>query len=179
MLSTLRTDLRANRSNPLIITVLIVYRYGNWIAYQCHFSFLKPFFWCVYRILDLLFIRIMCCAELDAYCKIGAGLRLPHGANGIVIHKESVIGNNVTIYHQVTLGGRNALDSKPPTLENNVEVFAGAKILGSVTVGEGATIGANAVVIKDVPARCVAVGVPARVINKKFAPSPSFPGEQR
>lgn len=167
MLSALRADLQANRPNPLISVVLIVYRYGNWVVYGCRLKVVKPFLWFVYRLLDMVFVRMMCCAELDAHCRIGAGLRLPHGANGIIIHKDSVIGRNVTIYHQVTLGGRNEVDSQPPTLEDDVEIFAGAKVLGSVQIGEGAVIGANAVVIKDVPARCLAVGVPARIIDKR------------
>lgn len=124
----------------------------------------------------MFFVRAMCGAELDAGCQIGPGLRLPHGANGVVIHKESVIGKNVTIYHQVTLGGRNQSDSQPPTIGDNVEIFAGAKLLGSVQIGEGAVIGANAVVIEDVPAFCVAVGVPARIIDRR---SDALYGEAR
>ena len=75
----------------------------------------------------------------------------------------------MTLYHQVTLGGRNARDSSPPILGDNVEVFTGARILGSVKIGEGSVIGANAVVLQDVPAYCLAVGVPARVIDRRKA----------
>jgi serine O-acetyltransferase len=167
MVGDLSADLKANRPNPLIILVLVIYRYGNWAFCEFRVPILKELCLLLYRILDLLFVRAMCGAEIDAGCKIGPGLRLPHGANGIVIHKKSVIGRNVTIYHQVTLGGRNDTDSHPPTVGNNVEIFAGAKLLGSVKIGDGATIGANAVVIKDVPAFCVAVGVPARVIERR------------
>lgn len=162
----LRADLRANRPNPLIILVLTVYRYGNWVLYELQVPVLKQLCWFFYRALDMLFVRAMRGAELDAGCKIVPGLRLPHGANGLVIYKKSVIGQNVTIYHQVTLGGRNKSDSQPPKVGDDVEIFAGAKLLGSVRIGEVAVIGANAVVIKDVPAFCLAVGVPARVIDR-------------
>lgn len=167
MLENLRADLRANRPNPLIFLVLTVYRYGNWVFYTLRLPVLKQLCWFFYLILDLVFVRAMCGAELDGSCRIGPGLRLPHGANGVVIHKASVIGKNVSIYHQVTLGGRNDADTQPPTVGDGVEIFAGAKLLGSVRIGEGAVIGANAVVIGDVPAFCVAVGVPARVIDKR------------
>ena len=167
MLRELRADLQANRPNPLIFMVLIVYRYGSWVYYSCKTPVVKQLCWGLYRFLDLIFVRAICNAELDAACQIGPGLRLPHGANGVVIHKASVIGSHVTIYHQVTLGGRNTADSQPPIIEDSVEIFTGAKLLGSIRVGEGAVIGANAVVIKDVPPYCVAVGVPARIIDKR------------
>ena len=169
MLSELRADLKANRPNPLIYAVLIVYRYGSWVYYRCRTPIIKQLCWGLYRVLDLIFVRAICNAELDAACRIGPGLRLPHGANGVVIHKKAVIGSRVTIYHQVTLGGRNAEDSQPPTVGDAVEIFTGAKLLGAIRIGEGATIGANAVVIKDVPAHCLAVGVPARVIDRRGA----------
>ena len=169
MILELSADISANRSNPLTFLVLFVHRFGSWVYYSCKIPVLKQLCWFLYRILDLIFVRAMCGAELDGACRIGPGLRLPHGANGIVIHKESVIGSNVTIYHQVTLGGRNSADSHPPVIGNHVEIFAGAKLLGSIHIGEGATIGANAVVLESVPAHCLAVGVPARIIVRNTA----------
>lgn len=164
MIRELSADLRANRPNPLTFLVLFVHRFGSWVHYSCMTPILRQVYWFLYRVLDLIFVRALCGAELDGVCRIGPGLRLPHGANGIVIHKDSVIGSNVTIYHQVTLGGRNAVESNPPVIGDDVEIFAGAKLLGPIHIGEGATIGANAVVIKSVPAYALAVGVPARVI---------------
>lgn len=169
MIHKLSADIDANSLNPLTIIVLFVHRFGNWTHYDCKVPILKQVCWVLYRILDLVFVRMMCGAELDGMCQIGPGLRLPHGANGIIIHKKSVIGSHVTVYHQVTLGGRNATDADPPIIEDHVEIFAGAKLLGSIRIGEGATVGANAVVISDVPAYCLAVGVPARVINRSVA----------
>lgn len=169
MLNAFRADLKANRPNPLIVIVLFVYRFGSWVHSASDLALLRPVLWKLYQVMDLFFVRIMCCAELDARCQIGPGLRLPHGANGIVVHRDSVIGKHVTLYHQVTLGGRSDEDSSPPVLGDHVEIFTGARILGSVKVGEGSVVGANAVVIKDVPDYCLAVGVPARIIDRRQA----------
>lgn len=90
--------------------------------------------------------------------RIAGGLLLPH-PNGVVVHPEAVIGPNCLLFQQVTLG----TGPKPgvPRLGGNVDVGPGAKILGGVTIGDHAVIGANAVVVSDVPAGAVAVGVPA------------------
>lgn len=97
--------------------------------------------------------------------RIGPGLRLPH-PQGIVIGSGAIVGENCTIYHQVTLGAvrrGGSGDESYPTIGNGVTLFAGAKVIGPVHVDEGATVGANAVVNRDVPAHHVAVGVPASV----------------
>lgn len=86
---------------------------------------------------------------------------------GIVIGETAVIGNDCVIFHGVTLGGVNSSKTKRhPTLKNNVIVGTGAKILGNITIGENVKIGANSVVLKDIPDNAVAVGMPARVIKK-------------
>lgn len=95
---------------------------------------------------------------------IGPGLRLPH-PNGIVIGKGARIGAGCTLYHQVTLGGARSGDyhaDRYPHLGDEVTVFSGAKLIGAIQVGDGAIVGANAVVTSDVPPRHTAVGVPAR-----------------
>jgi serine O-acetyltransferase len=103
-------------------------------------------------------------ADIPLTAKFGGGLLLPH-PNGIVIHPASQIGVNCTIYQQVTLGGRDD-NHGAPVIGANVLIGTGAKILGSVTVGDGARIGANAVVLADVPPRATAVGVPAKIISE-------------
>jgi serine O-acetyltransferase len=86
----------------------------------------------------------------------------------VVIGETTEIGDDCTLYHGVTLGGTSWNKGKRhPTLHNGVMVSAGAKILGPITIGEGAKIGSNAVVVKDVPAKATAVGIPARVIEKR------------
>jgi serine O-acetyltransferase len=94
--------------------------------------------------------------------RIGAGLVLPHPV-GVVIGEGSVIGEDVTIYQNVTLGRRSAHDARYPRLEDSVVLYAGATLLGGITVGQGAVIAAQAVVTCDVPAGALAVGAPARI----------------
>jgi serine O-acetyltransferase len=102
----------------------------------------------------------VCGADIPLNCKLGGGLLLPH-PNGIVIHPDAQIGPNCLLFQQVTIG--DAADGVP-VLEGHVDVGAGAKIIGRLTVGRHARIGANAVVLDDVPAGATAVGVPARVV---------------
>jgi serine O-acetyltransferase len=100
-------------------------------------------------------------ADIPLNCKLGGGLLLPH-PNGIVIHPDAEIGPNCLIFHQVTIGDRLG---GVPTLEGHVDVGAGAKVIGKIRVGRHANIGANAVVIQDVPAGATAVGTPARIVS--------------
>lgn len=103
--------------------------------------------------------------EIHPSAKIGKGLLIDHGA-GVVIGETAEIGNNCTIFHGVTLGGRgNEKGKRHPTLRDGVFVGAGAKILGNIEIGNNAKIGANAVVLHDVPENATAVGVPARVVR--------------
>ena len=129
------------------------------------------------------FSRFLTGIEIHPKAKIGKNLFIDHGM-GVVIGETSEVGNNVTIYHGVTLGGISpSIDSdkqrdvkRHPTLKNNVVVGSGAQILGPVTVGENAKIGANAVVTKDVSDNAVMVGVPAKNVgtvsptDKTFTP---------
>ena len=128
------------------------------------------------------FSRFLTGIEIHPKAKIGKNLFIDHGM-GVVIGETSDIGDNVTIYHAVTLGGISpSIDSneqrnvkRHPTLKNNVVVGSGAQILGPIIVGENAKIGANAVVTKNVPENAVMVGIPAKNIgamptDKKFRP---------
>ena len=111
--------------------------------------------------------------EVPASLQIGPGLFIAH-TNGIVLGPAR-IGKNATIYQQVTLGALEAdfFDaSSRPVIEDDVTLAAGAKVLGSIVVGSGSTVGANAVVLADVPPGHVAVGVPARVVPRKTAGQP-------
>lgn len=96
--------------------------------------------------------------------KIGKGLRIHH-YGCIIINSYSIIGDNCTIRHEVTIGNRNR-DNDCPIIGNNCNIGAGAKILGNIKIGNNVDIGANAVVITDVPDNCIAVGVPAKIIQK-------------
>lgn len=106
--------------------------------------------------------------EIHPGATIGSNLFIDHGM-GIVIGETAEIGNNVTLFHGVTLGGigGDKGEKRHPTVEDDVIIGAGAKILGNITIGKGAKVGANAVVLHDVPAYTTAVGIPARIIYKK------------
>jgi serine O-acetyltransferase len=103
--------------------------------------------------------------EIHPACFIGKGLLIDHGI-GVVIGETAIIGDDCTILHGVTLGSRgNSKGKRHPTLHNCVFVGAGAKILGNIEIGNNAKIGANAVVLNDIPDNTTAVGVPARIIR--------------
>jgi serine O-acetyltransferase len=101
--------------------------------------------------------------EIHPGARIGRRFFIDHGM-GVVIGETAEVGDDVMLYHGVTLGGRSADRAKRhPTVEDGVTIGAGAQVLGAVTIGAGSQIGANAVVVKDVPAGVVVVGVPGRV----------------
>ncbi len=106
--------------------------------------------------------------EIHPGATIGEKLFIDHGM-GVVIGETAEIGNNVLMYHGVTLGGTGGEKNskRHPTIGDDVIIGAGAKILGPITIGKGAKIGANSVVLEDVPPYTTAVGAPARIIKKK------------
>jgi serine O-acetyltransferase len=113
--------------------------------------------------------RLLTGIEIHPGAVIGRRFFIDHGM-GVVIGETAVIGDDCTLYHGVTLGGTSWEKGKRhPTLSNNVVVGAGAKVLGPIEVGEGARIGSNAVVVKDVPAGATVVGVPGKLITPKRA----------
>ena len=110
--------------------------------------------------------------EIHPGAKIGEGFFIDHG-NGVVIGETAEIGNNVTLYQGVTLGGTGKESGKRhPTVCDNVKISAGAKVLGSFTIGEGSKIGAGSVVLEAVPPHSTVVGVPGHVVNRKDASMP-------
>lgn len=103
--------------------------------------------------------------EIHPGAKIGKGLFIDHGS-GVVIGETAEIGNYVTLYQGVTLGGTGKEQGKRhPTIKDHVMISAGAKVLGSFTVGEHVKIGAGAVVLKEVPPNCTVVGIPGRIVK--------------
>lgn len=111
--------------------------------------------------------------EIHPGAVIGKGLFIDHG-HGVVIGETAVIGDNVTLYQGVTLGGTGKEKGKRhPTLEDNVMVGTGAKVLGSITVGANSMIGAGSVVLENVPPNSTVVGVPGRVVKRDNVRVPS------
>jgi serine O-acetyltransferase len=111
--------------------------------------------------------RFLTGIEIHPGAQIGRRFFIDHGM-GVVIGETAEIGNDCTLYHGVTLGGTSWHKGKRhPTLGNGVVLGAGAKVLGPITVGDGARIGSNAVVVKNVPPGATAIGIPARIIEKE------------
>ena len=105
--------------------------------------------------------------EIHPGAKIGKGLFIDHG-NAVVIGETTEIGDNCTIYQGVTLGGTGKdVGKRHPTLGNNVMVGAGAKVLGPFYIGDNSKVAANAVVLKEIPENCTAVGIPAKVVRRE------------
>ena len=113
--------------------------------------------------------------EIHPGATIGKGFFIDHGM-GVVIGETAEIGDNVLLYHGVTLGGVSLEKKKRhPTIGNNVVIATGAKVLGAITIGDNAKVGANAVVLKDVPPDSTVVGIPGRVVSqagKRMEPDP-------
>ena len=134
------------------------YRLARWL-YLHHVPFLPNV---VKRLSELLF---HCVLPYEA--EIGEGLHVGYHGFGIVVHHRARIGDRVFISPTVTIGGRNQ-EYEVPRIGNDVFIAAGARILGNVSIGDGVVIGANAVVVHSVPPRCIAAGVPARIIRENI-----------
>ncbi|WP_075720517.1 serine O-acetyltransferase EpsC [Roseburia sp. 499] len=116
--------------------------------------------------------------EIHPGATIGKGFFIDHGA-GVIIGETAIVGDNVTLYQGVTLGGTGKETGKRhPTLGDNVMVSAGAKIIGSFTVGENSKIGAGSVVIEEVPPNCTVVGVPGRIVRRDNVKVPASDMDQ-
>lgn len=130
---------------------------GAWYAPLRSWAVLRHRFW-----------SVATGAEIPLSCCVAGGLRLPH-PNGIVIHPEVRLGPNCLILQQVTLG--TLATGGTPVIGGHVDIGAGAKLLGPIVVGDHAVIGANAVVVADVPPYHVALGIPARCRPRSVKPS--------
>jgi len=110
--------------------------------------------------------------DIHPAATIGHRVFIDHGV-GVVIGETAIIGDDVIIYQQVTLGGVSLTKGKRhPTVENGAVIGAGAKVLGNITIGANSKVGANSVVVKNVPADSTAVGIPARVLKRAFDATP-------
>jgi len=135
------------------------------ISHRIAHFFYKLRFFFLARLISQ-FSRHMTGIEIHPGAKIGKGLFIDHGM-AVVIGETAIIGDDVLLYQGVTLGGTGVEKGKRhPTIGNNVVIGTGAKVLGNITVGDNSYIGANAVVIKDVPANSTVVGVPGRITKQ-------------
>lgn len=163
MFSKIKQDLRVNEGviSPIVI---ITYRFGNWVHYTFRFPIIKSLLWFMYRVLYF-FVCVISKSEIPATAKLGTGIKLEHGGNGIIIYTDVSVGENSTIFQQVTIGIEPHKKKTGPKIGKNAFIGAGAKIIGDINIGDNVKIGANAVVIRDVPSNVTAVGIPAKYIK--------------
>jgi serine O-acetyltransferase len=156
----IRRDLRAHGGDwgAQGFWALVVYRFGRW-RYGVKPAVLRKFFSLIYRIAFKM-IQIMTGIELPCEVEIGQNFVIDH-FGGIVISGYAKFGNNCRIRNGVVVGLSRVDQPCAPVIGDNVDIGAGAKVLGAIKIGNNVLIGANAVVIRDVPDNCVAAGVPA------------------
>ncbi len=156
--------------------VLLIYRFGCW-RYRIPWRPARLPFSCLYKLLHF-FAVMWLGTELPCEAQIGRRLCIEH-IGGIVISGDAVFGDDCVLRNGVTVGLRYRGRRGSPRLGNRVDIGAGAKLLGAITVGDDTSIGANAVVLSDVPANSVAVGIPARILPRKISyPAPAY-GERQ
>ena len=144
--------------------VMLVYRYGRW-RYSIRPRWLRMPFSQAYKLLKLL-SEILTGIELPCEVVLGRRFRIDH-FGGIIISGDAVFGDDCIIRNGVTVGLRHTGMRGSPVIGNRVDIGAGAKILGPVHIGDDVAIGANAVVISDVPSNSIAVGIPARILPRR------------
>lgn len=145
--------------------VMLVYRFGRW-RYRIPSRLLRLPFSILYKMLKLL-SQILTGIDLPCETQVGRRLTIEHFGD-IIISGDAVIGDDVTLRNGVTIGLKRTSEPGSPIIGNRVDIGAGAKVLGPIRIGDDVVIGANAVVITDVPPNSLAVGVPARVKPRKM-----------
>ena len=162
MFENIRADLRAHdgKWGAQGFWVMVVYRFGRW-RYGVRPALLRKLFSLVYKILYK-FIQIITGIELPCEVEVGRGFVIDH-FGGIVVSGYAKFGDNCRIRNGVVVGLSRVEDPCAPVIGNNVDIGTGAKLLGPIRIGNNVVIGANAVVIRDVPDNSIAVGVPAVV----------------
>ncbi|ORB75985.1 serine O-acetyltransferase [Mycobacterium scrofulaceum] len=176
MFTTIRRDIRAARErDPAAPTTLqVIFAYPGVHAIWGHR--ISHWLWnrgarLAARILNEV-TRILTGVDIHPGAVLGSGLFIDH-ATGVVIGETAEVGEDVTIYHGVTLGGSGRDTGKRhPTIGDRVTIGAGAKVLGAIKIGDDSRIGANAVVVKEVPSSAVVIGVPGQVISRHGRNSP-------
>lgn len=144
--------------------VMIVYRFGRW-RYTLRWRWLRMPFSFFYKLMKTA-SEIITGIELPCEATLGRRFRIDH-FGGIIISGDAVFGDDCVVRNGVTVGLRHIEYGGSPIIGNRVDIGAGAKILGPIRIGDDVAIGANAVVITNVPSNCIAVGVPARVLPRK------------
>ena len=173
MFENIRADLRAHSGDWAAqgFWVMLVYRFGRW-RYGVRPALLRKLLSLVYKVLYKL-VQILTGIELPCEVVIGRNFVIDH-FGGIVISGYARFGDDCRIRNGVVVGLKNVHEPIAPVIGNNVDIGAGAKVLGNIRIGNNVVIGANAVVLIDVPDNSLAVGVPARVIERRVSGGGSF-----
>ena len=168
MFDNIRADLRAHGGQwgAQGFWVMVVYRFGRW-RYGVRPGWLRKLFSLLYHVLYKL-VQILTGIELPCEVPVGKNFVIDH-FGGIVISGYARFGDNCRIRNGVVVGLNRVDDPVAPVIGNNVDIGTGAKVLGRITIGDNVLIGANAVVVRDVPANHIAVGVPAQVKPRRPA----------
>ena len=163
MFANLRNDLATYKGDWTRqgFWVMVVYRFGRW-RYTLRSGLVRKPFSLLYKILYKT-VQILTGIELPCEVELGRNFRIDH-FGGIIISGFARFGDDCVVRDGVTVGLRRVDDPVAPRIGNNVDIGTGAKVLGGITVGDNVAIGANAVVLTDVPDNAVAVGIPARII---------------
>ncbi|WP_291322254.1 serine acetyltransferase [Desulfonatronospira sp.] len=164
-LSNVRHDLKTYKGDWTAqgFWAMLVYRLGRW-RYGIRFRIIRLPFSFLYKVLFKM-VQVFCGIQMPCEAPVGRNFRIDHFGN-IIISGYASFGDDCVVRNGVTVGIKNVLEKKAPRIGNNVDIGAGAKILGDITIGNNVFIGANAVVISDIPDDCIAVGVPAKIKHK-------------
>jgi serine O-acetyltransferase len=166
MLASLREDWLLYERDPFRqgLWVMIVYRFGRW-RYGLRSPLARVPMSLLYKLARTA-MHVLTGIDLPCEAQVGRRLRIDH-FGGIIVSGDAVIGDDVILRNGVTIGLKRTNERGAPVIGNRVDIGAGAKILGAIRIGDDAVIGANAVVVHDVPAGATAVGIPARTLPGK------------
>lgn len=154
------------KQNPGLLPklVILIYRFGYMIHFYIKIPILRQLLYILYRLIDLIFLKIFLNCDIPGSTKIGKRLRIYH-PYGIIINSASIIGDDFLIRAETTIGNKGTSNGCP-IIGNNVQVGVGARIIGNISIGSGCQIGANAVVTKSFEENSILVGIPAHNIRK-------------
>jgi len=156
----IRQDWASNRNNTKGRFITLFFRIANYAKGKRFTKWLFIPYLAFYKF----FVEWVLGIEIPYNTAIGKGFRIYHG-QALVINKNTVIGENCLVRHSTTIGNKGESDKCCPVIGNNVNIGAHVCILGNITIGENVTIGAGSMVTKDIPANCIVVGNPARIIK--------------
>ena len=168
MFDNIREDWKTYERDPWRqgLWAMLAYRFGQW-RYRVRPALLRKPLSFLYKIAKIA-SQILTGIDLPCETRVGRRLKFEH-FGGIIVSGDTVIGDDVIIRNGVTIGLKRTGSPGAPVIGNRVDIGTGAKILGRIHIGNDAVIGANAVVLQDVPAHALAVGIPARILLRKNA----------